>query len=266
MNLNDLSTQLLYTTVPIWVSTASSEIRTGTGFFVNYSVEGNSNLTVPFLVTNKHVVEGAVRATLSIASAKEEKPSDRRLKVEVDAEYLKLRVIESPLDIVAFPFGPILNQLQTSGNSPFFRGIGKEQFLTIEATSQLSAVEEITFIGYPKGLIDQKAGLPLVRRGITASPVWNDFNGESCFVIDAGVFPGSSGSPVFLLNQGAFATNSGLTVGSRLAFLGILSESFISKEKSPSFLGLGKVINCHAVEAHLKAIVGRLVDSGAIQV
>lgn len=35
-------------------------------------------------------------------------------------------------------------------------------------------------------------------------------------------YPGSSGSPVFIVNQGAYVTPRGITVGSRVYFLGIL--------------------------------------------
>ena len=47
---------------------------------------------------------------------------------------------------------------------------------------------------------------------------------EKEFVIDAACFPGSSGSPVFLYNNGSYRdkVNHGIVLGSRLYFLGIL--------------------------------------------
>mgnify|MGYP003291781313 CR=1 FL=1 len=45
---------------------------------------------------------------------------------------------------------------------------------------------------------DKKNNLPLVRTGTIASHPRKDFNGLPQFVIDAQVFPGSSGSPVFI--------------------------------------------------------------------
>lgn len=52
-------------------------------------------------------------------------------------------------------------------------------------------------IGYPNGLSDQHNNLPIVRRGITATPPSLDFNGQRQFVVDCGCYPGSSGSPIF---------------------------------------------------------------------
>ena len=69
------------------------------------------------------------------------------------------------------------------------------------ALAKLNAVEEIMMIGYPNGLWDAKNNLPIVRRGITGTPAFVDYNDKPEFVIDAACFPGSSGSPVFIVNQ-----------------------------------------------------------------
>lgn len=63
-------------------------------------------------------------------------------------------------------------------------------------------------------------------------------------MIDAGVFPGSSGSPVFIYNQSSYPTKDGIVIGNRLLFVGIISETMIRDEKdNKSYLDLGKVIN-----------------------
>jgi len=109
--------------------------------------------------------------------------------------------------------------------------------------ADLAALEEVTFIGYPSGLYDEHNVTPITRKGITATPPWNDFQGQPAFLIDAGVFPGSSGSLVFIFNQGAYATRGGLTLGSRLLFMGVLTEAILRTEKDvpPVFLGIGRV-------------------------
>lgn len=71
-----------------------------------------------------------------------------------------------------------------------------------EQIDRLSANENITFTGYPGGLYDEKNKISIIRQGITATPIWNNFKGEEVFLVDAGVFPGSGGSPVFIYNQG----------------------------------------------------------------
>jgi hypothetical protein len=78
----------------------------------------------------------------------------------------------------------------------------------------------VTFIGYPNGIWDSKNLLPVVMRGTTASPIEVDFEGTPRFLIDASVFGGSSGSPVFILNQGTYSMkDGGVAVGSRFTSL-----------------------------------------------
>ena len=142
------------------------------------------------------------------------------------------------------PIGGLLNELKSSGRPVFFRSITTELVPEQSTIDELAAVEEITFFGYPSGLYDEHNVTPLARRGITATPAWNDFKGEPTFLIDAGVFPGSSGSPVFILNQGAYTTKDGLAVGNRVMLLGILTDAIVlTDEELPDvFLGIGKVI------------------------
>jgi hypothetical protein len=81
-------------------------------------------------------------------------------------------------------------------------------------------------VGYPIGLWDSKNKLPLVRRGITASHPGIDFEGEPIGLLDIATYPGSSGSPVILLNEGSYATPTGLNVGNRVYLLGILCQYY----------------------------------------
>ena len=86
--------------------------------------------------------------------------------------------------------------------------------------------------------------IPVIRQGITATPIWNNFKGDKVFLIDAGVFPGSSGSPVFIYNRGTYPTRDGIAVGSRIKFVGILKETMQRKEEAGlDYLDLGVVIN-----------------------
>lgn len=179
---------------------------------------------------------------------------DGRVRAEIDASAF-LRHSDPTLDLAAMPLGPALNQLVKAGRAAFFRSISPDLVPNVSVTSQLAALEDIVFIGYPSGLRDEKSGLPLIRKGITATPVWNDFRGQPSFLVDAGVFPGSSGSPVFILNQGTYFTPEGVTVGSRLLFLGVLTETMVRSEQTgAAYLGLGRVVRSDAVQAFLNKI------------
>lgn len=90
---------------------------------------------------------------------------------------------------------------------------------------ELDALEEVIFVGYPVGLWDTTNLTPILRRGVTATPVFLDFQGKPQFLIDASVFPGSSGSPVFLYSAGWYSKRDGSVVaGKRVKLLGVLSS------------------------------------------
>jgi hypothetical protein len=92
----------------------------------------------------------------------------------------------------------------------------------------LDALEEVLFVGYPSGVWDQVNLMPILRRGTTATPIALDFEGRAEFLIDAAVYPGSSGSPVFVFQPEALRPN----VGARRKFLfaGVVAAVFFREE------------------------------------
>lgn len=259
MNLQDISTQLLFTTMPVWVERNDGRQAFGTGFILSLPIPDRADQQIPFLVTNAHVVTNARRGLIDLVEREGAAPKRSRLRVEIDGATLT-RFADNGIDLALVPIGGLLNQLEQEGRPVFFRSVSSDLIPTEEAVSALSAMEEVTFIGYPSGLYDEHNITPIIRRGITATPPWNDFQGQPAFLIDAGVFPGSSGSPVFVLNQGAYATKDGLVVGNRLLFLGVLSESILRTEPNtpPVFLGIGKVIKSQRLRAFAATVVAQL--------
>jgi len=66
---------------------------------------------------------------------------------------------------------------------------------------------------------------------MTATPLAVAFEKTPRFLIDASVFGGSSGSPVFLLNQGMYCDKSGNTnIGSRCFFVGVIASVFFRRQ------------------------------------
>jgi hypothetical protein len=167
--------------------------------------------------------------------------------------------VDPSLDVALIPIGALLNQLDAAKRPAFFRSISPDLIPTSEVLDDLAAVEEVVFIGYPSGLRDEHNSTPLIRRGITATPVWNDFGGDPVFLIDAGVYPGSSGSPVLILNQGAYAARDALVVGSRLLFLGMVSQTMLRTDGGiAAYLGLGRVVKATALKRVLDTFASSL--------
>lgn len=116
--------------------------------------------------------------------------------------------------------------MAASGTPPFFRAVSPEHVYGEAQVDQLvDAIEEVLFVGYPDSIFDTHNFTPILRTGTTATPIALDFAGKPRFLIDASVFPGSSGSPVFLMDRsGSYRDKNGtIQMGSpRFALLGIL--------------------------------------------
>ena len=61
---------------------------------------------------------------------------------------------------------------------------------------QIEAASDVLVVGYPKGFYDDVNLFPIVKSGVVASRWGIGFKGDPCFLIDAKLFPGSSGSVV----------------------------------------------------------------------
>lgn len=99
----------------------------------------------------------------------------------------------------------------------------------------------ILVLGYPSFLNDESLVTPLARGGIVA---WLDpINGpRQRFLIDANIFNGNSGGPVFRLNNGLDA-NGNFSLQSGYKFIGIVTHDV--QEPAPIFDKEGNAIGMH---------------------
>jgi hypothetical protein len=227
MQVDSIAEQLFFTTVRIDTIATNGGGGSGTGFFFSYK---RGEMNYPFVVTNKHVVMGMREGALSFLQRKDQLPQlgqGFRLAID-DWPNAWFRHPNPEIDIAVCPFAPLESHIKAQhGVDLFYRYVSAEMIPSEEQAAKLDALEPVTFIGYPNGVWDSTNLLPVARRGMTASPISVDFENTPRFIIDASVFGGSSGSPVFLLNQGMYTEKTGGTVlGSRLLFVGVVAAVF----------------------------------------
>jgi len=231
MQVQSPAEQLFFTTVRMETET-DKERGAGTGFFFEYA-QGESQY--PFVVSNKHVVQAAVRGSLLFTVGDGEQPRiGERFTVTLEDFGSKWFGHPDPeVDVAVMPLAPIVNDVQDkAGKRLYFRTIPSKLIPDKAALDALDAIEPVLFIGYPNALYDEVNLTPIARVGVTATPLALDYGGKRAFLIDASVFPGSSGSPVFILNTGSYSPKGGgLVVGSRLLFLGVLAAVFVRLEE-----------------------------------
>jgi hypothetical protein len=221
------STALLYITCRIVAHDANGGESVGTGFFFSFPAGPGKGLQV--MVTNKHVVANAVAYDLYFHEAEQQPGQPLRPSGKIHG--FRLRMLDQgwfnhpsdDVDLCATPIEPFRREAERLGKSIFFTTLSTEHIPDDQALDQLLALEAITMIGYPIGLWDEVNNLPIARRGMTASHPGVDFNGKRIGVVDIAAFPGSSGSPVLVVNEGGYAISGGfVTGGSRILLLGIL--------------------------------------------
>ena len=219
-----ISEMLMHSTIRIEILNENKQVvSTGTGFFFDFKI--NDKYNVPVLVTNKHVIKDAQIGRLVFTISKEGKPVyGEKFMYEIQAfEELFILHPEQDVDLCVMPINPVVKDAQIKYNKTlFYISLGESIIAHKEQLEGLNALEDIIMIGYPNGLWDAENNLPIIRKGITAVHPKFDYNGKTDIVMDIASFPGSSGSPVCIYNQGSYSKGNDITIGTRLMFLGIL--------------------------------------------
>jgi len=148
---------------------------------------------VPVIITNKHVVnynENEV-VTFLLHTANDRGEPDGNLKITYNTNW----IFHDKKDICYCYVNPLFEEIQRRFGKNIYAVFNDETIIADSAKLiELSALEELVMVGYPIGLVDM-----------------------ACF-------PGSSGSPIFILNEGGYKDKKGNSYfgASRIILLGYL--------------------------------------------
>lgn len=233
-NSMSVSEQITYSTVKIESFYADGKKASGTGFVVHFCQKGNSQ--IPVLITNKHVVTNSIKTCFQFCKMDDTgNPLDT---VPFTVTYASTAWIPHPdvsVDLCALPLAAMFNDLMQRNEKIFYIPITLDLIPNEERIQELNAIEDVTMVGYPVGLMDEYNHKPIIRRGITATHIKKDYQGKKEFLVDMACFPGSSGSPIFILNETMYTTKNNFVVGPRFLFVGVLYGG-------PQFTATGDVI------------------------
>lgn len=219
-----LSETITYSTTLLRCELATPGVLSmGTGFIMHLCV--NDNSCIPVLITNKHVIENAVSCKFALCTRNPDgSPNDTDVKwIKVDVPGSWIMHPNPDIDLCCLPIGDIINRLIINDEpTVLYTALGTDIIPTQEEINNFSAMENIIMVGYPAGISDTYNNKPILRRGITATHIKYDYKNTKTFLIDAACFNGSSGSPVFILDEGAFLNKGALVAGGRIKFIGVL--------------------------------------------
>lgn len=218
MEPKTISEELMFNTIRLETLDGSS----GTGFFFNFKIDGN---LYPTIITNKHVVNNNPNETMRFLLHLSK--NGKVIKDNFEVTYTTQWHFHPDADIdLCFCFvNPLIEEIKSKNNKEvFFRSLDESLIYNEEKLKELSALEPVVMIGYPNGLWDKINNYPLFRTGVTSSHPAFSFNQEGVGLVDMACFPGSSGSPIFVLNENGYSDKEGTTYlgAKRIIFLGIL--------------------------------------------
>lgn len=256
-----LSEEMMYSTVKIRFEDHDGYKGSGTGFFMLFGYNGETKEGHLVIVSNKHVLEYAKRIEIVITKAHlSGLPDDENhLKINLSLDHGEVVGHPDPdVDLCYFYTG---NRQKDFGDySQFYIFAFLNSYIPdVQIVKDLNAMEDITMIGYPIGIWDEKNNKPIFRNGKTATHPKFDYNGRKEFLIDVASFPGSSGSPVLILNDGLVKKKNGrLYAASRLLLLGVLSSGFLFDVEGnlvPEKIPTSSVKTISKIPSHLGIVI-----------
>ena len=256
MRVSTVSDQLFFITTRVTVGTSR-----GTALIMQVELPGGS---VPMLISNKHVVmhpgDGEFALTRKDSTGNPVIGDVHVVQVP-DMQNHWVGHPDPEVDIAVASLGELIRG-RVPGEELFYRALSLELFPSDEVAGDFDAIEPVVFVGYPQGLMDYVNQMPIARRGFTATPMTLPYNGMPAFLIDASVFPGSSGSPVFVHHEFAHRASGGWSLGQeQLFFVGLVAQVHIhtsaviattgapTGDLAPAPMDLGIVFNWHAVRS-----------------
>lgn len=253
------SEQMLHCTVRIEGAVGDKK-NIGTGFLFAHDNE-------IYLVTNKHVVKPGFKGNAVFLASKFHQGDYPDYGHTVNLPITWDDFIGHPNNQVDVTVAKITQFMYD--NNPFTFSFDIDYVPNRFDHNYILPQDEVYFVGYPKGIWDEKNCMPVTRKGIMATSYDLNYKGTPSFLIDGAVFEGSSGSPVFVFKRPpSTGRNLHPISDEKLFLMGILAayESTIdgvvqvdgrNDIELKTYLNLGKVFQASTILESINALIKR---------
>ena len=202
LKVKKFTDQLLFNTTRIEVYKDDKLESCGTGFVYAHVVEGKGQ--VEFLVTNKHLFPKNKRNSSYTTRVYFHMGEPERnlaffsIGSESVGKTIKIPLAGVPfydhpsenVDITAIEVGQYLHLWDEKGSVPAFYKTFPSIMVPDESkySELFEAVESVLVVGYPYAFIDLLHNVPIIRKGITATPVYLNFTYPKMSEYDQEIF------------------------------------------------------------------------------
>lgn len=183
----------------------SGNYSSGTCFVFKYNFsESHSKL---FLVTNRHVVEQNSSAHMNFYISDQPYPNSIKSHgfkntLDIPEAYWRANWIfpdDVSIDLAILDFDKILGYMNNTRKIYYyFECISNNDFIPENILNSLTHIENVIYAGFPYGWTSHDDILPISGSGVTATSLKKNHNNSPIFLIDANIYKGSSGCPVFI--------------------------------------------------------------------
>jgi len=259
MQLKHFQEQMFFATVRITIPTDTGKgASIGTGFL--YQVPVSQEKHCILLVSNRHVYGDPTKPIQLVFHRRDETdPSRPKLGETVILADTTFDGVFTGHPDPAVDLACINISMIGHHEPPIFYKNVTDELIPDFEHERLLPGNDVWFVGYPANRFDTANNLPVLRRGYIASIPKVDFEGRAEFLIDAQVFPGSSGSPVFT------------AIGNKFKLVGVVSQTMIKNEQLQAIptgvalgvqqiLGLGIVLKASLLSPLLEAATLEIRD------
>ena len=254
--------QVFFSTVRISIPDQSGSLASvGTGFLFNAPVDKDRDVVL--LISNRHVYRNPSNPI--VLNFHKRDPNDPEAMLLGQTVTLSDKQFDnvyhehpsSDIDLACVNISLIANP----DNGIYYKTLSAD--LLSYNDEDLHPGREVWFVGYPEDRFDTAHNLPILRRGYIASIPRVDFQGQPQLLIDAQVFPGSSGSPVFV------------PLGGKFQLLGVVTQTMIRNQKLEAVpaikaigvqqvLGLGIVLKAHLIRELVDVVITKVRQQVAV--
>jgi hypothetical protein len=157
----------------------------------------------PFLVANASAVAGARGGRIVFTESENGSPQlGRHIVLRIDdMEGLWHRHPRPEVDVALTPLAPLMRDVERAERRAYCPLITSGLIPTPEEREALEALEDVVVLHFVPTTPDMHHGLPLLRKGYTASPVQADYRAAPAFLVGGAGVAGATGAPVLAIGR-----------------------------------------------------------------
>lgn len=105
---------------------------------------------------------------------------------------------EAEVDLAMILINPILDYLQKQKIRISYHNLDESLIPNDSVMNTLNVIDDLLMIGHPAGVRPELNGVPFIKKCVSATPMFLDYQNKKEFMADIPVYDGSSGAPVVL--------------------------------------------------------------------